>query len=323
MAFWRKRQPLAPVVSCFGKLPATGDFVRYQAGGPEYQAFDAWLESSIAHAKHSLGQSFDSLYEPTLGLFIYRGDDAQDPDRGMIGAWAASGDSAGRRFPIMVTSSYDYDQLLGVGPALPLAVWPFLTNAYSLVSNGRSLRIEEFTMRVQQMRPCALDNAEQVATPYTSWLRYQSMRAFWDTTFGSIAVRHHVVYSVLATVEIFRGQERPATQLALRFPIGMGDAYAVAVWMDLTLRLAGLQRTVLNVFWTPQHDLLIHLGSPHATTFREIIANSGDAEHVTDLLQQKAMDPQTARQHLGSLAELVDDPDMSIHAFLAGLSSAR
>jgi type VI secretion system protein ImpM len=321
MAFWRRRQPQPPVVSCYGKLPATGDFIRLNAHGAENHAFDTWLGTSIAHAKQALGNQFSTAFGPTLGLFIYRGDDgdgSDEPERGMIGAWAASGDSAGRNYPMLVSTSYDYEEMLAVGPALPIAVWPFLTTAYDLVANGRSLQPNDFTQRVAMIQPMAIEHAQSVSMAYHDWLKNQRMRALWETAFGSIDARFHVVQSVQATIEIFRGQERPQTSLAIRFPIGAGDAYAAAVWMDMTLRLANWERTVLNAFWTPQHDLVIHIGPPQTGTFRELIANS-DAEYMTDLMLPPTTDPAAARQQLGPLADLVDNVDQTIHAFLYGL----
>jgi type VI secretion system protein ImpM len=145
------------------------------------------------------------------------------------------------------------------------------------------------------------------------------MRALWETTFGTVESRYAVVRTVEQAIEIFRGQERPQTSLSIRFPIGAGDAYAVCVWIDMTLRLAGWQRTLLNVFWTPQHDLLIHLGPPQLGTFRELISSSHDADHVTDLMRPLPIEAERARHELGARAELIDNVNLSIHAFLQGL----
>lgn len=320
MVFWKKKQPQPPEVNCYGKLPATGDFIRHNAMGPDNGAFDQWLQGSLNLAKQSMGDNFRTMYEPSVGLFIYRGDDAGgEPDRGMIGCWAASGDSAGRSYPMVVSCSYDYDQLLGVGPALPIAVWPFLTAAYDLVTNGRGLSVDEFLGRVRQIQPISLDQPEQALAGYRDWLANNQMRAFWETTFGTIEPRHYVAHIIHASVEIFIGQECPQTNLAIRFPIGPGDAYAACVWMDMTLRMAKWQRTVLNAFWTPQHDLVVHMGPPHVATYRELIAASGDAEHLTDLLRPPSIDAATARQRLGPLAEVIDNPDVSIAHFLEAL----
>ncbi|HZO12585.1 MAG TPA: type VI secretion system-associated protein TagF [Polyangiaceae bacterium] len=321
MAFWRKRQPQPPVVSCYGKLPSTGDFIRHNATAHENTIFDNWLGASIAHAKQSMGDGFLAAYQPTLGIFIYRGDDGdgkEEPERGLVGVWAASGDSAGRHYPMLICTAYDYEQMLSVGPALPLAVWPFLRTAYELVANGRGLRAQEFVMRVAQIQPMRIDSFQAAVEPYHNWLRHQNVRALWDTAFGTSEYRHAIVRTVEATVEIFRGHERPQTSLAIRFPIGAGDAYAVCVWIDMTLRLARWQRTVLNAFWTPRHDLMLHIGPPQPATFRELITTA-DAEHVTDLLKPPRIDVQSARDQLGSRAQLVDNINLSLYAFLNGL----
>ena len=322
MVFWRRKQAQPPVVSCYGKLPATGDFIRLNAAGQENTAFDAWLGQSVAVAKQTMGGGFKPAYDPSLGIFIYRGPDGEDgdePDRGMVGVWAASGDSAGRNYPMTVATSYDFEQMLAVGPALPIALWPFITSAYNLVANGRGLGVDDFISRVAQIQPLQLDNPESAAASYHQWLQHQPMHALWETAFGSTAVRHAVVYNVQATIEAFAGQECPQTPLALHLPIGAGDAYAVAVWMDMTVRLAGWRRTVLNAFWTPQSDVILHVGPPHVGTFREMISFSGEADYVTDLMRTPTIDEQTARDRLGPLAEVVDNVDQSIWAFLLGL----
>jgi type VI secretion system protein ImpM len=323
MVFWRAKKSHPPVVSCFGKLTATGDFIRLNAATPENQAFDQWFAGGINFAKESLGDHFGEYYTPSVGLFIYRGDCAggNEPDRGLIGVWAASGDSAGRRYPMTVMTAYDYEQMLAVGPALPIAVWPFLTSAYDLVTNGRHLAADDFVTRVAQIQPMALDNPESAASAYHGWIEHQSMSAFWLSAYGSTDWRYHVMMNFQASLNNFVGDERPQTNLALRFPLGSGDAYAAAVWMDMATRLGKWERTVSNAFWSPQRDLTLHVGPPHVATFRELIASSeGGAEHVMDLLQPPSLDQTAARERLvPRLREAVDNLDQSIASFLRSL----
>src|SRR5690349_18963541 len=129
--FWRKKKgpALPPQIGCFGKIPATGDFIRLNAGGDELAAFDRWLGSGIDFARRFLGAQFEQCYAPSVGLFVFHADAKGDepPARGMVGVWAASGDNAGRLYPMTVFGSYDYDQLVRVGAALPIALWPLLT----------------------------------------------------------------------------------------------------------------------------------------------------------------------------------------------------
>src|SRR4051794_36013627 len=108
--FWRRKKAAAapPQIGCFGKLPATGDFIRFNAGGDELAAFDRWLGGAIDFSRRSLGAAFEPAYQPSVGLFIFHGEGAKSdepPARGMVGAWAASGDNAGRTYPMIVFAS--------------------------------------------------------------------------------------------------------------------------------------------------------------------------------------------------------------------------
>src|ERR1700731_1522616 len=161
--FWRKKKAPAaapPQIGCFGKLPATGDFVRLNAGGDEVAAFDRWLGGSIDHPRHALGTQFESADANPVSLFIYRGGAKGDelPTRGLVGAWCASGDNAGRHYPMIVFGSYDYSQLVATGPALPIALWPLLTAAYDLAINGRHMPVDVFLERVSRVAVPSLED---------------------------------------------------------------------------------------------------------------------------------------------------------------------
>src|SRR5687767_14983953 len=107
--FWRrKKAPAAPPqIGCFGKLPATGDFIRLNAGSDELAAFDRWLGPAIDYARRSMGAAFEPAYHASVGMFIFHAEGKGDegPARGLVGAWAASGDNAGRFYPMVVFGS--------------------------------------------------------------------------------------------------------------------------------------------------------------------------------------------------------------------------
>jgi type VI secretion system protein ImpM len=320
--FWRKKKSSGPpTVGCFGKLPATGDFIRHNAGGDEVASFDRWLGDAMDFAQRSLGQSFESAYQASVGLFIFHGETKGDelPSRGMVGAWAASRDTVGRNYPMVVFASYDYGQLVQAGASLPIALWPFLTSAYEIATQGRGWAVDQFLGRVQRVETPSLDDGDACSAKYRQWLAQNSMKALWETGFGSDASRFWVVSNVAEAVEPFKGNELPQTGLAMRLPIGPGDAYATAVWMDLVLRLSGWKQTLLNTFWTPQQTTLIHLGPPHVASLREIIAPTGSAEHVAELCGLPTSDEQSARSRLKpKLDSLVNVTEQPIAAFLQG-----
>lgn len=325
--FWRrKKAPAAPPqIGCFGKLPATGDFIRLNAGGEELALFDRWLGGAIDFARRSMGPQFDPLYQPAVGLFVFRGEPKGDdsPSRGMVGAWAASGDNAGRLYPMVVFSSYDYGQLAGTGAALPIALWPLLAAAYELATAGRALPVDAFLDRVSRIALPPLEDPDAAGAGYRAWLTTQPVKALWDAGFGTDASRFWVIQMILESIMPFRGQELPRTGLAMRLPLGAGDAYAAAVWIDIALRLSRWTRTLPNVFWTPQQTMLLHLGPPHVGSFREMIAPTGQAEHVADLCGPPTIDEPSSRRALGpQLDALVARTDLSLASFLDGLSAA-
>jgi type VI secretion system protein ImpM len=273
-----------------------------------------------------MGPMFEAVYPHSVGLFIYRGEckgaegKEEAPTRGLVGAWCASGDNAGRLYPMAVFGSYDYNQLVATGAALPIALWPLLTACYELATNGRMMPVEVFLERVSRVALPSLEDPESAQAGYRGWLTTQPMKALWETSFGTDATRFWVLQNIVASVEPFRGQELPKTGLSLRLPIGAGDAYAAAVWMDMTLRLAKWKNTLLNAFWSPQKSVLIHMGPPHVATYRELIAPTSNADHVADLCGAPWGDEQTARRALGpQLDALVGRTDLTLAGFLDGL----
>ncbi len=321
--FWRKKKAAGPpLVGCFGKLPATGDFIRHNAGGDELAAFDRWLGGAMDFAQRGLGQGFEPIYQRAVGLFVFRGDSKGDdgPQRGLVGAWAASGDNAGRLYPMVVFASYDYGQLVNLGPSLPIALWKFLTAAYEIATQGRTWPVQGFIDRVAQLTPPNIEDPEQSSQGYKKWLAENSMKALWETGFGSDASRFWVMSNVVESVEPFRGQELPQTGLALRLPIGAGDAYATAVWMDLVLRVTRWKSTLLNTFWIPQQTALIHLGPPHVGSLREMLSPTGQADHVAELCGLPTCDEKTARGRLRpELDGAVASTEQPIAQFLKAL----
>jgi type VI secretion system protein ImpM len=309
-------------MGCFGKLPATGDFIRLNAGGEELATFDRWMGGGIDHARRLMGGTFEPAYQSSVGLFIFHaeGQNNEPPTRALVGAWAPSGDNAGRLYPMTVFASYDYAQLCAAGGGVPIALFPLLSAAYDLVRSGRTLPVDAFLDRVSRIQLPSLDDPDLVTAGYRSWLATQPMKALWDTGFGTDTSRYWVVQNILASVQPFRGQEMPKTGLAVRLPLGPGDAYAAAVWLDMTLRLAKWRSTLLNAFWSPQQSLLIHLGPPHVASFRELISPTGQAEHVADLCGPATLDEMTTRRALGpQLDALVARTDLSLAQFLEGI----
>ncbi|KTW09913.1 type VI secretion system-associated protein TagF [Sphingomonas sanguinis] len=78
----------------FGKLPAHGDFVARGCSSEERAALDAWLTESMERAQRHFGAAFAERFDmaqPWIG---------EGP--GVGGIIAASQDTAGRRYPLIL-----------------------------------------------------------------------------------------------------------------------------------------------------------------------------------------------------------------------------
>ncbi|MBD3274434.1 MAG: type VI secretion system-associated protein TagF, partial [Candidatus Marinimicrobia bacterium] len=85
----------AITVSCFGKLPQFGDFVRINASSQEIQAFDRWLQEGLYYAKKSLAAQFDSTFDASpIQRFLFA---IPELKRMLIGVLIPGKDKVGRR----------------------------------------------------------------------------------------------------------------------------------------------------------------------------------------------------------------------------------
>ena len=85
----------------FGKLPTHGDFVARGIGSEQRDFLDQWLSASLMAARQQMGEDFEESYDKAPPCRYVQ------PDEGIAtgGIVAASADSAGRRFPVLLALS--------------------------------------------------------------------------------------------------------------------------------------------------------------------------------------------------------------------------
>src|SRR5262249_60289000 len=119
----------------------------------------------------ALADPFEPASWQSVGLFIFQGEGKgeEPPTRGLVGAWCASGDNAGRLYPMIVFGSYDYHQLVATGAALPIALWPLLTSAYELATTGRMLAVYPLPERLSPIVPPLLPRPPGASARHRAW----------------------------------------------------------------------------------------------------------------------------------------------------------
>jgi type VI secretion system protein ImpM len=89
-----------PAALLFGKLPRHGDFVARGLDAAAREAWDHWAASGLEAAREALGEDFEAAHETMPSWrFVDQADGAW-----RAGALAASIDSVGRRFVIVLAA---------------------------------------------------------------------------------------------------------------------------------------------------------------------------------------------------------------------------
>ncbi|UZJ58422.1 type VI secretion system-associated protein TagF [Pseudomonas sp. KU26590] len=92
------------MIGCFGKVPASADFVSLNGAMPEVCEFDLWLQNSLGRmqTREDWRELFDEL---PVCFFSYRSRNGQ----WLLGGFISSQDASGRRYPFMVFQSIKVD----------------------------------------------------------------------------------------------------------------------------------------------------------------------------------------------------------------------
>lgn len=84
------------MIGCFGKVPASADFIGLHGAAEEVREFDAWLHDGLAHlAVGDWHAAFDSL---PVCFFCYQARSGN----WLLGGFISSRDASQRRYPFMI-----------------------------------------------------------------------------------------------------------------------------------------------------------------------------------------------------------------------------
>ncbi len=231
---------LAP--GCFGKLPLHADFIRHNAAAPELVPLDQWFQEGIVGARQALGRGWEELLAvPADGRFFFR---APDSDRILAGAYALSGDKAGRRYPFLLFTLVEGRPLAGGLSILPALLAEFLDRAWETATSGwNGLDLRSFLGRVEGL--AASPDLEDTRRRFMAYLSGETADSLWGTAPGAMDARGRAL-AIQNLVDLVR----PGTpiRLVLRYPPAPG-AWEAAFWVELTLRLSGRGVPPTLILW--------------------------------------------------------------------------
>jgi type VI secretion system ImpM family protein len=279
---------LGGAVGVLGKSPAQGDFLHIRAGHPAFVRFDEWLASSFEWAVEQRGAAWlDHYARGSIHAFVFTppGKDGSP----LTGALGPSRDSAGRQFPLILSSMLSLSPNLVRSPhLLPLLLEEFWAATGNLLAEAAYRPTFDLEERSRELVIAPELDVDLALSSYGAWTHDLPLHELWhlldQQTFGSDPTTP--LRLLAEAVRPLSRVEQPTSPLTLRLPLGQAGGAALCFWLDLTRRLVSWRSTVPSFFWS--HDgqaggLMLHLGQAPASTLSEMWQPSGERDEICDL----------------------------------------
>lgn len=250
------------MIGLFGKLRSAGDFVGQRAL-PEASAVHRWLQ--LGH-EMSCGQVVD---EPVY--FVARLSGARET---YCGAFIASEDQVGRRFPLLT--------FLPVGAALsaipcgylPAITQPFLDAAVAIMTRGKDAPYADLERALEQVPRPDVTLLPKVVERCGQASREERVSTFVERAFGEEGGRQlaYALHAVALACEPLRGAVPPVASISLDCPVAIDlDLF---FWANLIHRSLAWEGEGPGLFWTEQTPrLIVELGPAPPTTLSHLTSD--------------------------------------------------
>jgi type VI secretion system ImpM family protein len=121
-----------------GKMPAHGDFVRFNANGPVWRAFDEWIQEGYFLAREH--ETFADGYRGAEGYaFLYTPNEAESA---LLGYLQPSADTIGRKYPVIIGVELGLNEYSGRFYEVPVRYKGFLDAARRMASDASAGRVD-------------------------------------------------------------------------------------------------------------------------------------------------------------------------------------
>jgi len=278
---------------CFGKLPNFGDFVRYNASGPETLVMDQWIRQGLYFARVQLDQDWNSAYQDSSEFYFIFPPDYSDSF--LIGLLKSSNDQSGRKFPFIVSIKVEKKQHNESFYILtPVIFTEFFQNANQfLIHTSKGLGYHDIIKQTESLSLSRKLNFDLYQQNYENFLITKTQQDFWDIVFD-----HHndtarfLLFKNLAEMLIpLRKRNLSDSTLGLRFPLGSNSKqinYIVCFWIHICFKLLGISKFMFNLFWQSVHNhnknyLYVFFRNPSSTNFVQMFQSTLDNDQTCKL----------------------------------------
>ena len=317
---------VSDAVGILGKSRHQAEFLRIHSSSPALSALDEWFTEAVEWAAGRAGEHWPHAFaNGSIHAFAFQPRNLAG-NQLLCGVFGPSADSAGRQFPLIIAAPLQVaSSLLATPEQLPFLFEGFWAQASEALGALLTAPHGDLHSVAGALRAAPALAQPEAAQLYSEWAGSLPLREFWDLLgmpFAggdpSLALRW-----MLATVEPFRGTERPQTPLSLHVPLGQAAGGALCFWLDFVQRVLRWRTTLPSFFWS--HDgqsgsATIHLGAPARSTLAELFLPGADRDEVCDLTRPLRPSLSEALPPLGPmLTAAVAHPQATVQDFLASI----
>lgn len=308
-----------PRIGLFGKLPAMGDFVAFNAGSAVGRMLDHWLRDGIDNV---LARKKPPPQYPVR--FIYR-----DPQglAACIGVLVPSQDRVGRRFPICAFAEVEMPVATHRFAALPAAYAPFLDTAARVLTEQAATA--EPRALAQQIGTLLLPGPADLQEAF-EWsnqaLEHTPGRILLEAIFGPLdkGVHYHGLNMARAACIRLRG-EAPGTATTI-LECTASDDVQLLFWTRLVTGILEWRKAPPSMIWNAADSrdtrLLLALGAPDGSLIHFLADPNLEAERLWPMKTSNVTAIQRGRASLppGLLQALEPPAPTAAHILAAAVA---
>jgi type VI secretion system protein ImpM len=242
------------VLVYYGKLPAFGDFVRFNASGPEIKALDQWIQEAMYFSKRRLKPHADIAFSlaPVFYFFLT----FEGCPNYITGLMKPSEDKVGRKYPFVVAILCNKSVIGDLSrPFLPVIFQSFYETAHKFIGK---LTVEtssdELFEKAKELQAFVNSAETGNLALFDEYLKMTSISDFLSSILREEArIKETLLFRNLSDMTKYINQRNIQNlDFGFRFPIGSASGsvlYPVSFWIRLFYSLLNGNRTQPYLIW--------------------------------------------------------------------------
>ena len=277
-------------IGLLGKMPDQGDFVRFNATGLTWRAFDTWIQEGfyLAHQQ----DAFRSSYQLAEGYaFLYTPANSQ---QALLGYMQPSQDRIGRKFPLIIARETTLEsEPHRYRHTIPVRYGQFIEQVREL-AHGAATGVLNRTELLEALESVVSSPSGEGS--YETFLNETPWRSVAESLWSQFEdPRKFLLFKNLnELVRPLKAGVPDQYALGFRFPAcdsSLSPSITTAMWLDIFFRALGDPEATPSFFWRENSEkknassVLLFLRPPLPGVLLNMIPNESESDHICDMDQ--------------------------------------